>query len=236
VRTPRALLDVLHGALAHQGEGLEYRLEPAVLRELADRGDQPRSTADPVYVAYVRTLGIELALIQRGRSEHGVRSPDGLGLSESVVDDTNGVAAPDQRPREWVGAKDASRMERANQLGWSVMHRNAGQPVVVRQVSVHDVEAMPFDQLLENSGGPQKRDGVLRSGNDGMGKVVVPELRVQLVAANVGEMRVDASLPQCLDLREGWRCGPGPAISGRQVENPHRARMVAQLKCYTSPR
>ena len=97
----------------------------------------------------------------------------------------------------------------------------AGQPVVVGEVRVEDVEAVLVHEALDGVDAAHERHRVLRPLDDGMREVVMPDLRLQLVAADVGVVRVDPRRAQGLDFGERRCGGAGPAVSGGEMEDSH---------------
>jgi hypothetical protein len=86
---------------------------------------------------------------------------------------------------------------------------------------VHDVESVMIEEMLDRAYAAQKRKGILRSCDQRMREIEVSDLRLQLVAADVRVVRIDARGAQGLDLRER-RCGSSrPAVSGGEVEDFH---------------
>ena len=84
-----------------------------------------------------------------------------------------------------------------------------------------DVEAVMRDQPVERFEGPAERERILRLLDDRMRKVVMRELRLQLVAADVCVMRVLAGRAQRLHF---GKCGcrrAGPAVSRGEMKDPH---------------
>src|SRR5262249_20372018 len=102
--------------------------------------------------------------------------------------------------------------------------------VVVRQVRVHDVEAVMTDQALDCFEAAHECGGILVFVDDRMREVDARQLLFELVAADVRVMRVDARLAQRLGFRECRRRRAGPAVGGGEMEHLHARR------CYTPPR
>ena len=85
--------------------------------------------------------------------------------------------------------------------------------MVVRQMRVNDIEAVVLDEPFQPFDRPAERERILRLLDQRMRKVVVSDLRLQLVPADVRVMRVVARGAQRLDFGECGRGGTGPAIS-----------------------
>ena len=95
------------------------------------------------------------------------------------------------------------------------------QPVIVREVRVDEIEAMMLNQPAESIDRAQKRDRILRLVDDRMGEIVMRELRLQLVTADVRIMRIDPRRAQRLDFGERRRGCSGPAIGRREMQDFH---------------
>ena len=69
--------------------------------------------------------------------------------------------------------------------------------------------------------GPQEGHRVLRLGDDRVREGMSGELRLELVPADVGEVRLDAGGAKRFHFRERRRGGSGPPVSGGKVKNLH---------------
>ena len=107
-----------------------------------------------------------------------------------------------------------------------IARREARQPVVVGQMSVNDVEAMVIEESLDRFQTAEERPRVLRPGDDGVREADPCQLCLELVAADVRVVRVDARVAQRRRLRERRRRRAGPAIGRGEVEDLHRGVML----------
>jgi hypothetical protein len=183
-------------------------LEAAVGRKLADHGDQRAVRGD------ARALGVELAVVNGGRGEGCA------GDAEGLIDDEAELRGAEEGAGEGVVPEHAARVERARQAQRRVVARDeAGQPVIVGEMRVQDVEAVTVHQGVDGADAAHERHRVLRFPDDRMGEVVVADLRLQLVAADVGVMGVVTGGAQRLHFREGRCGGARPAVSGSKMED-----------------
>ena len=100
-----------------------------------------------------------------------------------------------------------------------IAHGQARQPVVVGEVRVQDVEAVRVHEPVDGVHAAHERGRVLRLLDDGMGEGVMPDLRLQFVAADVRVMHVVARGAQRFHFRECRRGGARPAVSGGEMED-----------------
>src|SRR5712691_1895602 len=137
-----------------------------------------------------------------------------------VVDDEDGIGAPDERTREWLVAQSAARVKRPGDAHASPAARDESrQPVIPGEMCMHDVEAMIADETVERVRGAEKRNRILGLVDDRMREVVTSELCLQLVPADVRVMRIDPRRPQRLDLGERRRGRSSPAVAGGEMED-----------------
>src|SRR5471032_1280202 len=102
------------------------------------------------------------------------------------------------------------------------------QPVVIRQMRMHDVESVQRHEPSERRRRSKKGDRILSFRDDRMRKSLWPELRFELVSADVRIMRIDACRAKRLHLGKRRRRRAGPAIAGRKMEDFHVIPSVAR--------
>src|SRR5205814_6768160 len=170
----------------------------------------------------------------RWRRKHRLAAPDWRSIGERVVDDADAGRAGDQPSRERIAAQHAPRMKRPHDGAPRSPHRELRQPMVVSEVGVDDVEAVMVDEPAERIDRAGKGERVLRSGDDGVREIVMPDLLLQLVTADVGVMRVDARLAKRLGFGERRSGSAGPSVAGSEVKNLHAAAMVHSAPSWQS--
>jgi hypothetical protein len=95
------------------------------------------------------------------------------------------------------------------------------EPVVVREVSMHEVDAMCAYQLAQRCDAPRERDRILRFTDRRVCELERPQFLLELVSADVCVMSVDPRSAKRFDFREGWSGGASPAVSGGQMKDSH---------------
>ena len=202
-------------------ERLQHELEAAVLRKLADRGDDFRIRREAVPFARVRTVGSELLSIDRRWCEERLPVSNGSGVPQRVAGHADESRTGDERSGERIGTQHAPAVKCARQANVPIGRDRARQPMVIRQMRVHDVEAVMSDQPVESAGTPQEGEWILRLGDDRMREVEPANLRLELVSADVGEVRIHAGLAQRSHLSEGRSGRARPSVAGGDVEDFH---------------
>lgn len=204
---------------AQMREGVQSLFEAAAKGDLADDRDDRLILADAVQRAGVRSIRSELPVIERRRGEGRHAFLECGCVAKVVVDDEEQIGAVDEGAREEVGAQNATRVKGAGQPHLVIARQKAGQPMVVGEVRVDDVESVAGHDPLEGLGRPMEGHRVLGFLDERMGEVAVGELCLQLVSADIGVVGIHAGEAQCLDFGKGWRRGAGPSISRGEVED-----------------
>jgi hypothetical protein len=102
-------------------------------------------------------------------------------------------------------------MKRSNDLCAS--HRGGmREDVIVSEMSVKDVDLLLAKERSERGNALHERDGVLSLSNERMCERLASDFRFELVAADVGVVRIDSRFAQRFDLGI-CRCGSaGPTV------------------------
>src|SRR5438445_4161910 len=107
--------------------------------------------------------------------------------------------------------------------------------MVVGQMRVDDVESVMIEEALDGSGRAEKRKRILRFLDDRMREVELPYLRLELVTADVGVVRIDTCFTKRRHLRECRSRRASPAIAGREVEDFHRRDATLRRRWRSTP-
>jgi hypothetical protein len=160
-------------------------------------------------------------MIDRRRREHDVLSFENGRVAEFVVDGEEEIRASEERTGEGIAAENAARVKRARHDELVIARDHAREPVIVGEVGVQDVEAVPANHCVDGVDGAHERERVLCFLDERMREVVASDLRLQFVSADIRVVRVHARRAERIDLGECRRGRAGPPISGGQMQDFH---------------
>ncbi len=221
-----ALADVeKDGALGKRRRRGDRLLVPPASGELSHRADDERSSGYP-HGGEARGLraGDEHRRVDRGGMDGtlGAAGPGDLPVGEG-----KGGGPREEGAREGVAADVPQVVNRPNQPRPGALPGEGAERVVVREVSMDDVEAFPEDRLAQCPRIPGDSGRAVRLGQERPRPSGRPETPGQGTGPHERELSLEAGVDEGLRPVADDGGDPGPLLAGDDVEDPHGEELSA---------